>query len=170
MLNFMDGPLTWWLWKVSLVNYSLIIFTCIDGILLPAHMLCDSKDDCLHGSDENLCSRHKQTGYKQNVLNAGHLATCDFHNCSYTFKCPGYYCVPWSYVCDGHWDCPPGLDEIQCVIKGKPGYLRCSNSSWAVWIKILRVLILFADAFLRDCPLMDDEQWDIKSHSHGRIA
>ena len=27
------------------------------------------------------------------------------------YKCPGYYCIQWSYVCDGKWDCPYGNDE-----------------------------------------------------------
>ena len=29
------------------------------------------------------------------------------------FKCPGYHCIPWSYVCDGKWDCPHGYDELE---------------------------------------------------------
>ncbi len=203
-------------------KYSPNIFTCTDGTLLPAHMLCDNKDDCLHGSDEKLCSCHKQTGYEKNVLcripvlsnntlspaivhdkvtnnlvsnrsffsnlansvvgkpaftdrvlgcfsaeinclytkdkwgrmmhcpNGSHLATCDFHNCTYTFKCPGYYCVPWNYVCDGDWDCPWGLDEKQCVTQSKPGYFRCSNSS----IFIHPVSICDNTS---DCPMHDDE-------------
>ncbi len=30
------------------------------------------------------------------------------------FKCPGNYCIPLHYVCDGEWQCPDGEDEIQC--------------------------------------------------------
>ena len=29
------------------------------------------------------------------------------------FKCPDYYCVAWTYVCDGKWDCPYGEDEFE---------------------------------------------------------
>ena len=28
------------------------------------------------------------------------------------FKCIDSYCIQWSYVCDGKWDCPKGNDEL----------------------------------------------------------
>ena len=31
--------------------------------------------------------------------------------CNLNFKCQRYYCIPWSYLCDGKWDCPDGQDE-----------------------------------------------------------
>ena len=40
-----------------------------------------------------------------------HLQNCKEFECNMMYKCPGYYCVPWSYVCDGKWDCPGGIDE-----------------------------------------------------------
>ena len=56
--------------------------------------------------------------YKLNSLNdltpckAGdHLKNCTYFECNMKYKCPGYYCIPWGYVCDGKWDCPHGLDE-----------------------------------------------------------
>ena len=58
----------------------------------------------------------------------GHLENCTYFECNMKFKCPGYYCIPWGYVCDGKWDCPHGLDESQediCVNKGN--VLTCSN-------------------------------------------
>ncbi len=30
------------------------------------------------------------------------------------FKCPGDYCIPYHYVCDGQWQCPDGEDESNC--------------------------------------------------------
>ncbi len=30
------------------------------------------------------------------------------------FKCPGNYCIPFSYLCDGGWHCPDGEDEVGC--------------------------------------------------------
>ncbi len=30
------------------------------------------------------------------------------------YKCPGNYCIPVHYICDGHWHCPNGEDEVDC--------------------------------------------------------
>ena len=43
--------------------------------------------------------------------NGGHLDNCVYYECDTMFKCQSSYCVPWSYVCDGKWDCPHGFDE-----------------------------------------------------------
>ena len=43
--------------------------------------------------------------------NGGHLDNCKKFECNAMFKCPDSYCVPWTYVCDGKWDCPFGEDE-----------------------------------------------------------
>ena len=43
--------------------------------------------------------------------NGGHLDNCKKFECNTMFKCPNSYCVPWTYVCDGKWDCPYGEDE-----------------------------------------------------------
>ena len=40
-----------------------------------------------------------------------HLQSCDQFQCNMHFKCPNFYCVPWSYVCDTVWDCLHGSDE-----------------------------------------------------------
>ncbi len=60
--------------------------------------------------------------------NGTHLDFCGEVKCHDTFKCPGYYCIPWRYVCDGHWDCPAGKDEIECGYESKPGFLHCPSS------------------------------------------
>ena len=44
--------------------------------------------------------------------NGGHLENCRKFECNVMFKCPDYYCVAWTYVCDGKWDCPYGEDEF----------------------------------------------------------
>ena len=44
-------------------------------------------------------------------IKGDHLVNCAKFECNAIFKCPGYYCINWSYVCDGKWDCPYGEDE-----------------------------------------------------------
>ena len=60
-----------------------------------------------------------------------HLYNCKAFECNSMFKCPNFYCIPWSYICDGKWDCPYGNDEnisfcnqtILCLHK-----FKCRNS------------------------------------------
>ncbi len=43
--------------------------------------------------------------------NGDHVHNCTNFECNMMFKCPQFYCIPWSYVCDHKWDCPAGFDE-----------------------------------------------------------
>ena len=45
--------------------------------------------------------------------NGNHLKNCFLFECASMFKCKESYCVPWTYVCNGKWDCPMGDDELQ---------------------------------------------------------
>ena len=45
--------------------------------------------------------------------NGGHLQSCKNFECNMKFKCAESYCIPWTYVCDGKWDCPEGDDELE---------------------------------------------------------
>ena len=38
----------------------------------------------------------------------GHLQECEKFECNLKYKCPGSYCKPLTYVCDGKWDCHTG--------------------------------------------------------------
>ena len=70
------------------------------------------------------------------------------------FKCPGYYCIPWSYVCDGKWDCPSGYDEWKttgCGIKREcHNFFKCSYSQLCIHLGDICNNI-------NDCPMRDDE-------------
>ena len=46
--------------------------------------------------------------------NGRHLEHCKTLKCDSLFKCIFAYCIPWSYVCNGQWDCPRGNDELIC--------------------------------------------------------
>lgn len=71
------------------------------------------------------------------------------------FKCPDTFCIPWSYACDGKWDCPNGIDEAQdtlCRTKGRncTNLFKCRNS---------QICVHFTDVCdsKSDCPLADEE-------------
>ena len=83
--------------------------------------------------------------------NGSHLMDCHDFTCTIKyFKCPGFYCIPWRFVCNGLWECPGGTEERQCLITNCPGQYLCVGS----------VTCLSAESIcdtLIDCPYGDDE-------------
>ena len=81
------------------------------------------------------------------------LVSCEDHVCGDKyFKCPGFYCLPWRYVCNGEWECPGGVDEKNCDRTICPGMFMCKNSSICITTDSLCDLI-------SDCYLNDDENY-----------
>ncbi len=107
---------------------------------------CHSPDvKCLYEINDRYVHR------TQKYCSSGkHLDFCADTFCNKSFKCPGFYCVPWRYICDGHWDCPAGDDEIDCFAKHKRAYFHCPNSS-------IFVLPSSICDFVFDCPDNSDE-------------
>ena len=70
------------------------------------------------------------------------------------FKCPDYYCIPWSYVCDGKWDCPNGIDEFKehncSSIRECHNMFKCEKSQVCIHLGDV------CDGHF-DCTLGDDE-------------
>ena len=80
-----------------------------------------------------------------------HLQNCKDFECNMKFKCRGYYCIPWSCVCDGKWDCPRGLDENDCSqSRNCTNMYKCRNS-----IKCIHLGNICDQ--VKDCPSGDDE-------------
>ena len=83
-----------------------------------------------------------------------HLENCLEFECSKIFKCPGFYCIPYEYVCDGKWDCPYGVDEIEgnnCSPE-RPctNLFKCKMSVACIHVSSI------CDG-VKNCPLGDDE-------------
>lgn len=95
-----------------------------------------------------------------------HIQECRNFDCNFYFKCPGYHCIPWGYLCDGKWDCPYGTDEskLKCGSSGIcKGMLKCSTSPLCVHVQEL------CNGH-RGCPQGDDELlcylWNVRCLPH----
>ena len=49
--------------------------------------------------------------------NGAHVQNCVKFECNMMYKCLNSYCIPWSYVCNGVWDCPSGNEEANICQK-----------------------------------------------------
>ena len=90
----------------------------------------------------------------------GHLELCDAFQCNMMFKCYKSYCVPWSYLCDGKWDCPYGNDELSSCrpITACPHLYSCRASRQCIHVGTV------CDN-TKNCPSGDDEEFcELKNH------
>ena len=75
---------------------------CIEG-----HPRCyNISEICQHQFNENNHLIPCRTGE--------HLQNCKMFECNIMFRYPSYYCIPWTYICNGKRDCPHGHDELHC--------------------------------------------------------
>ncbi len=92
------------------------------------------------------------SGHIKPCASGDHIHNCTAFACNGMFKCPGYYCVPWSYVCDSKWDCPTGFEETTRSCHKHHACLhlfKCRNSRCVHLGNV-------CDG-QRDCPFGDDE-------------
>ena len=123
---------------------------CQEKGLLPCGRwpsLCyDIKYICIYKLSKNNVLNYCTNGY--------HLKNCTAIDCSMKYKCPGFYCIPYSYLCDGKWDCPGGFDESirhQCSNnRNCQNMFKCSISSKCIHVGDI------CDE-ITDCPAGDDE-------------
>ena len=99
-----------------------------------------------------------QLSSNQNLIpceNGIHLQQCKTFLCDIMFKCLDNYCIPWSYVCDGKWDCPKGDDELGHSVCNKTtlclNIYHCRNTN-----QMCLHLGNTCDGY-HDCPFGDDE-------------
>ncbi len=81
-----------------------------------------------------------------------HVQECKTFKCNMMLKCPRSHCVPWSYMCDGKWDCPGGYDEDRiCNDSTRCHHLfKCRDTSQCVHVADV------CDGKV-DCLQIDDE-------------
>ncbi len=105
-----------------------------------------------------ICFYHlNEKGFLLPCTNGEHTQSCEKFECSMKFKCPGYYCIPWSYLGDGKWDCPYGLDELS-KLKSRNDTTVCHNSYKCRAHQKCLHLGDVCDGSV-DCPTGDDEHF-----------
>ncbi len=106
--------------------------------------------------------RLKDHKYLLPCRNGSHLENCNQFQCNKNFKCRDSYCIPWSHVCDGKWDCSLGEDEDHkqnCF--GQPSCIDKFKCKHTALVCIHLGNICDAES---DCPLGDNEYFcELKS-------
>ena len=82
------------------------------GCYLPSQIPCKYGHPRCYNISEICVYKLDFNGYIVPCRTGSHLGNCEEFQCNTFYKCPGYYCVRWSYVCDGKWDCPYGYDVM----------------------------------------------------------
>ena len=74
-----------------------------------------------------------ENGHLKYCRNGGHLRNCKLFPCPVDyFTCPGSYCIPWRFVCDGKLDCIDNHDEKHCANYICRGMLHCRSQSYCI--------------------------------------
>ncbi len=128
----------------------------------PISSSCQEKGQlpCRHGNakcyDGSVTCKFKLNtfGHTTPCRTGDHIQNCTNFPCNMMFKCPGYYCIPWSYVCNGNWDCPSGFDEP--FLLGCRKHRTCNHSFKCRNYNLCVHLGDLCNGY-RDCPLGDDE-------------
>ncbi len=84
-----------------------------------------------------------------------HLESCESFACNLMFKCPKSYCIPWTYTCNGQWECPFGLDETM-VCPTHETKRNCSQMFKCAGTSVCIHVGSVCDGLL-DCKEYDDE-------------
>ncbi len=122
--------------------------------------ICGKPDEILCVKGLSLC--YKITAicvFRLNILGqiipcrtGSHMEECRTIPCNAKFKCPSYYCIPHSYVCDGKWDCPNGNDEkVNCKSPS-----RCKHT-YHCYQSTICIHLFDVCNKIRDCPYSEDE-------------
>ena len=113
--------------RYSLINDLVADFghEPLDEMELVSLLLFNNKKSCYHPSELPCIEGHSKcynitdictyqlnlNGHLFPCRNGNHLQNCKKFECNLMFKCTSSFCIPWSYINDGKWDCPNGEDE-----------------------------------------------------------
>ena len=101
---------------------------CADGYTIPMSDLCNGRDDCDFGEDENDCGAYRFRCEDGTTIDKA--SECDgYDDCGFgedeagcpTFRCGDGSIVLGRDVCDFEQDCPGGEDEVGCATLSCPG-------------------------------------------------
>ena len=110
--------------------------------------------NCFNVSD--ICNyRVNSFGRIQPCSNGANLHNCEHFECNMMYKCIKSYCIPWSYVCDGKWDCSKGEDETYNQICKER--LICVNMFKCKGKEHKCLHLGNTCDYIIDCPQGDDE-------------
>ena len=127
-------------------------YTNYSECLTPGELPCGRDHDACYNMT-SLCIY--QLNFKHDLIpckNGRHLEYCSTFLCDSMLKCSTVYCIPFSYVCNGRWDCPHGDDELTCHdSKACKNMFHCRSTR-----QICLYLGNICDGH-NDCPLADDE-------------
>ena len=83
-------------------------FQCNDGTCLDEHLVCDGRQHCMMGEDENNCT-HICTDKVSCALNCSYMNKC--YCLRGFFQCRNGGCIPVGKLCDRVYNCKDGSDE-----------------------------------------------------------
>ncbi len=116
-------------------------------------LACNHESACFQVYD--ICIyRLDKVGFLYPCQFGSHIESCSNFLCNKMFKCPQAYCIPLSYVHNGKWDCPWGIDEGG--IANHTGYKKCLNMYKCRMTNSCISLFDVCDEHI-DCKYQDDE-------------
>nr|XP_054761373.1 uncharacterized protein LOC129267772 [Lytechinus pictus] len=94
--------------ELSTCEYRQLNHGCKADEIQCNNAACVSRDSqCIYDIDPS--------AYITGCRDVSHLRLCDDFECpAYFTKCPGSYCIPLRFRCNGVWDCANGEDEMEC--------------------------------------------------------
>ncbi len=113
-------------------------------------------------TNESCFYRLNEIGRLIPCSNGGNLEQCEKFDCNFNVKCPSSYCIPWSYILDGKWDCENGKDEDhEGLYKNRQNMCR-NMFQCESFVGSCLPLSNICDG-IEDCPRGDDETFcDVK--------